>query len=108
MTGTPWGEQLVLLLLPSVSVGFFLRQGYDVLALAGLRCMAFRHRDPRRGRLIETAEVFQVEGEASKERKQAKGYAPQPKRLCPCAKCLPWWSHRQNTPVPFAQVLIDG
>jgi hypothetical protein len=59
--------------------------------------MAFRHRDRRRGRLIETAEFFQGEGEASKERKQAKGSAPRPKQLCPCAKFLPWWSHRQNT-----------
>ncbi len=37
--------------------------------MASLPCMAFRHRDPGRGRLIETVEVFRAK-EVGKEGKE--------------------------------------
>ncbi len=71
-------------------------------------CMAFRHRDPRRGRLIETVKIFQEEEEAFKKREQVKGCAPRPKLPCSCARALSWWSHRQTISVPFAPMFVDG
>jgi hypothetical protein len=36
-------------------------------------CMAFRHRDPRMGRLIETVEVFLVKEVGKEAREHANG-----------------------------------